>query len=121
MLMKLTLGVKFINVFTQSFYTGRSRKHKKLLNLTVVFEFLGSAHVKAARKMLVKLTPGGRERERERVPNEKGFACQIFNVSANFTSDWIGPHSAVTFNETNLKWVCWSWLPQCISISARFH
>ena len=50
------LGVDFINVFTRSFYTLRSRKHKKLLDLTVFFVLLGSAHVKAARKMLVKLT-----------------------------------------------------------------
>ena len=52
--MKLTPGVNFINVFTSSFYKHRSQK---LLNLTVFFALSGSAHVKAARKMLVKLTP----------------------------------------------------------------
>ena len=50
-------GVNFINVFTGSFYACRSQKRKKLLNLTVFFALLGSALVKAARKMLVKLTP----------------------------------------------------------------
>ena len=51
-------GVNFINVFTCSFYAGRSQKPKKLLNLTVFWALLGSAHLKAAHKMLVKLTPG---------------------------------------------------------------
>ena len=35
----------------------RSRKCKKLLNLTVFLALLGSSSVKAAHKMLVKLTP----------------------------------------------------------------
>ena len=52
--MKLTPGVNFINVLTRSFYKRRSQK---LLNLTVFFALSGSAQVKAARKMLVKLTP----------------------------------------------------------------
>ena len=51
-------GVNFINVFTPSFNTSRSQKRKKLLDLTVLFALLGSAIVKDARKMLVKLTPG---------------------------------------------------------------
>ena len=47
----------FINVFTCRFYARRSRKLKKLLELTVLIALLGSESVKAARKMLVKLTP----------------------------------------------------------------
>ena len=39
---------------------------KKLLDLTVFFALLVSAGVKAARRMLVKLTPGVYESERER-------------------------------------------------------
>ena len=50
-------GVNFINVFMCSFYTSRSQKHKKLLDLTVSFAPLGSAHVKGALKMLMKLSP----------------------------------------------------------------
>ena len=50
--------VNFINVFTRSFYACRSQKRKKLLELTVFFAPLGSASVKVARKMLMKLTPG---------------------------------------------------------------
>ena len=50
-------GVNFINVFTCSFYTHRSQKRKKLLNLTVCYAFLGSLRVKAVCRMLVKLTP----------------------------------------------------------------
>ena len=45
-------------MFTHSFYARRSRKRKKQLELTVFFALLGSASEKAARKMLVKLTPG---------------------------------------------------------------
>ena len=54
---KDTPWVNFINLFTCSFYACRSRKHKKLLDLTVFFALLGSSSVKAALKMLVKLTP----------------------------------------------------------------
>ena len=50
-----SLGVNFINVFTSSFYNCRSRKRKKLLEFTVFLRFLGSASLKAARKMLVIL------------------------------------------------------------------
>ena len=49
-------GVNFINVFTSSFHACRSEKCKKLLDLTVLFALLGSVHLKAAHKMLVKLT-----------------------------------------------------------------
>ena len=52
-----TSGVDFINVFTRSFYARRSPKRKKVFELTVFFALLGSARVKAARKMLAKLTP----------------------------------------------------------------
>ena len=43
---------------TSSFYACRSQKRKKLLNLTVFLVLLGSARIKAACRMLVKLTPG---------------------------------------------------------------
>ena len=51
-------GVNFINVFMGRFYTCRSQTRKKLLELTVFLALLGSASVKAARKMLVKLSQG---------------------------------------------------------------
>ena len=51
-------GVNFVNVFTPSFYECRSQKHKKLLDFTAFFALLGSTGVKAAHKMLVKLTHG---------------------------------------------------------------
>ena len=43
------------------------KKCKKLLELTVFFVLLGSARVKAARKMLVKLTPGCGELKKKRL------------------------------------------------------
>ena len=47
-------GVNFINEFTRSFYAHRSRKCKKLLDMTAFFALLGSARVKSAPNMLVK-------------------------------------------------------------------
>jgi len=43
-------GVNFINVLQAAFYTRRSQKCKKLLDLTVFFALLGSACIKAACK-----------------------------------------------------------------------
>jgi len=49
---------QFYQRSTSSFYAWRSQKHKKIDNLTVFLALLGSAHVKAASRMLMKLTPG---------------------------------------------------------------
>ena len=70
--------VDFINVFTRSFYVRRSQKRKKLLDLTVFFVLLGSERVKAARKMLVKLTP--------RLWHSRWPSCP-FVFNENFTTD----------------------------------
>ena len=53
--LKQSSGVNFINLFMHSFYTCRSQKCKKLIDLTVFLAILRS-YVKAARKMMVKLT-----------------------------------------------------------------
>jgi hypothetical protein len=52
-------GVNFTNILQAAFMHADPKRPKKMLNLTVFFALLGSAHVKAARKMLVKLTPAG--------------------------------------------------------------
>ena len=60
-----TLGVvagkifrtQFHQHFTSSFYASRSQERKKLLDLTVFVALLGSACLKVACKMLIKLTP----------------------------------------------------------------
>ncbi len=57
MLVKSTPGVDFTNMFTCSFYTRRSQRHKMMDELTFIFALLGSACLKAAHKMLMKLTP----------------------------------------------------------------
>jgi len=49
---------QFHQCFTSSFYPHRSQKHKKTESLTEYFAPLGSAHVKAAHRTLMKLTPG---------------------------------------------------------------
>ncbi len=56
MLVKLTPGVNFI--FMLSFYSRRSRKHKKTDDLAVFFTLLDSESVKAVHRTLMKLTPG---------------------------------------------------------------
>jgi len=53
-------GVDCINMFTSS--SRRSKKYKKTVKSIMSFALLGSACAKAARKMLVKSTPGWRDR-----------------------------------------------------------
>ena len=60
-LVKLTIGVNFINMFMLSCYACRSKKHKNTVKLSVFIALLGSKGVKALHKMLVKLTPGNDE------------------------------------------------------------
>jgi len=50
-------GVNFINMFTHSFYSSRSQKHKKTVNSSVFFALLGSAHVKALYKRVGEIDP----------------------------------------------------------------
>ena len=58
--------VNFINVITHNFYACRStQKFKKLLAFAVFFAHLGSAWVKAACKMMVKLTPWNKKFSRQ--------------------------------------------------------
>ncbi len=56
MLMKLTLGVNFINVLQAAFTLVDPKSRKKPDNLTV-FALSGYAPVKAANRTLMKLTP----------------------------------------------------------------
>ena len=57
-LLVLTPGVNFTNILQAAFMHADPKSAIKLLNLTVFFALLGSAHVKAAHRTLVKLTPG---------------------------------------------------------------
>ena len=52
-------GFNFTNVLRAAFTPADPKSAKKLLNLTVFFALLGSTSAKAARRTLVKLTPGG--------------------------------------------------------------
>ncbi len=51
-------GFNFINNLQAAFMRADPESAKKTDNLTVFFMLLGSACIKAARKMFVKLTPG---------------------------------------------------------------
>jgi len=58
-------GGRFHQHFTCSFYVRRSQSAKNTVKPLVFFALLGSLHVKAGCKMLMKLTP--KEREEKRV------------------------------------------------------
>ena len=93
----LSSGVNFINVLTSYFYARRSQKRKKLLNLTVFFALLGSARVKAACRMMVKLTPG--------VNTTKLFLLNIKLGHLHFLQLWIDyeeSHESLPFTSCNI-------------------
>ena len=52
------LGVNFINVLRAAFMPADTKSAKKTVKSSNFFALLGSASVKAARRMLVKLTLG---------------------------------------------------------------
>jgi len=56
--MKLTPGVNFINVLRAAFAHADTRSIKNAVKSSVSFNLLGSAHIKAARRTLMNLTPG---------------------------------------------------------------
>ena len=62
-MVKLTQGVIFINLLKHSFYAAKIPKAQKAAWLDCLFVLLESLLVKAARKMLVKLTQGVRRSE----------------------------------------------------------
>ncbi len=51
-------GVNFTNILLAAFMLVDPKSIKKIYNLTVIFTHLGSACLKAAHKMLMKLSPG---------------------------------------------------------------
>jgi len=51
-------GVNFINILRAAFGRTDNRSAKKADNLTVFLALLGSAGIKAACRMLMKMTPG---------------------------------------------------------------
>jgi hypothetical protein len=51
-------GVNFINILQAAFMHPDPKSVKKIVQLSVFFTLLGSARVKAARRTLMKLTPG---------------------------------------------------------------
>ncbi len=53
----LTPWVDFINIFTHSFYNCSSQKRKSQSSCKYLLTLLGSAHVKAVHRMLMKLSP----------------------------------------------------------------
>ncbi len=64
MLMKLTPGVDFINVLHTAFTLVDPKSIKRYWRLDWVLTLSGSTSSKDVRRMLIKVTPGERERER---------------------------------------------------------
>jgi len=60
-------GVNFTNVLQAAFMLVDPKSAKKQLELTVFFALLGPASVKAAHKMLMKLTYGFKKYELKRL------------------------------------------------------
>ncbi len=58
MLVKLTTGLNFINILSTTFTRADPKSIKKTVKLSIFITLSGSMSVKAAHKMLVKLTPG---------------------------------------------------------------
>jgi len=54
----LATGVNFINILGAAFTRKDPKSSKKTAKLSIIFALLGSLRVKAARRMLMKLTPG---------------------------------------------------------------
>ena len=81
-----------LDVFTCSFYVLKSRKRKKMLVLTVFFALLGSACVKAVRKMLVKLTPS-HQCSRDSIGSRYLIIISVRRTSSNRpVCRWWRPH-----------------------------
>jgi len=57
----LKSGVNFINILRSAFTGVDPKSAKKTVKLAIFFALLGSAFVKAACRMLMKLTPGADE------------------------------------------------------------
>jgi len=69
-------------MFVRSFCARRSQKHKKTDNLTVFFMLLGSACVNAARRRLMKFTPGNLKKD---LTNEINDAvCSFFSLDFRY-------------------------------------
>ena len=60
--MKLTPGVNFTHILRTAFTRTDLKITKYTVKLSVIFALSGSTGVKAARKIMVKLNPVGKER-----------------------------------------------------------
>ena len=106
-LLSLLPGVNFTNVLQASFMRADPKSATKLINLTVFFALLGSARLKATRRLLVKLTPGqkmpwvassssqggeGEEEERLYQCGSSIFLCQLSTSAALLTDPLFKRH-----------------------------
>jgi hypothetical protein len=57
-LIKIQSGINFTNILHKAFTSTDNKSTKKTDSLTEFIAVLGSAHIKAAHKMLVKSAPG---------------------------------------------------------------
>jgi len=105
MLMKLTPGVDFPNMFTHSFYSQRSQKCKNIVKPSVFFTVLGSSRVKASREMLVKWTPGVETHTEVQLSSGTACDCRSPPLKSHFgaqsDSSLVRQSICLTDKETN--------------------
>jgi len=77
MLVKLTPGVHFINVLQAAFTCTDSKSIKGTVKLSIFFTLLGSAIVKAARRLLAKLSPEVKRRMQNVLSSSNWEICSI--------------------------------------------
>ncbi len=84
MLMKLTPGIDFTNIFTHSIKPVTPQSVKFKSNFQYLFTLLGSANIKAAHRTLMKLTPGHSTKKINSQRNGKGGnICMIGPIDSN--------------------------------------
>ena len=123
LLIRLTPMVNFTNILRAAFRRADPKSAIKLHELTVFFALLGSACVKAAYRMLMKLTPGGkggkRKRRRKQERNstlilnwpqrkkitieEKNMSKNVIFMSSIFRKSWQIHYCKIVSNHLNLS------------------
>ncbi len=79
-------GVNFIKVLRAAFVRADPKSVKRYWQLNWIFTLLGSAHVKAALRMLMKLTPG------------RGRKCEIWTIYVSAFLSFVIPSDCKSAN-----------------------
>ena len=110
-----TSGVNFTNILGAAFTCADPKSAKKLLNLTVFFALLGSAHVKAAHKHVDEIDPGRRRRHRHQTSTTRDLNVnkskrEIFKAIFNFSLSWIQSFKKTFCHKTSWSSPIFLWI-----------